>query len=92
MEEGTSFVCRKAPHLYGGRHLISMEEGREGRGRQQQGLKTTCYTTTSALILYFSSTLVSTWNWFLSAFGNCFVNCSHAFFFAEASPAFVSGF
>ena len=38
---------------------------------------------TSALILYFSSTLS------LSAFGNCFVNCSHAFFFAKA---FVSGF
>ena len=33
MEEGTSFVWRKAPHLYGGRHLISMKEGREGRGR-----------------------------------------------------------
>ena len=26
MEEGTSLVWRKAPHLYGGRHLISMEE------------------------------------------------------------------
>ena len=33
MEEDTSFLWRKAPHLYGGRHLISMEEGREGRGR-----------------------------------------------------------
>ena len=34
MEEGTSFVWGKAPHLHGGRHLISMKEGREGRGRQ----------------------------------------------------------
>ena len=27
MEEGTSFVWGKAPHLYGGRHLICMGEG-----------------------------------------------------------------
>ena len=47
---------------------------------------------TSALILYFSSMLVWTKNWSLSTFGNCFVNCSHTFFFAKASLAFVSGF
>ena len=46
MVEGTSSVCRKALHQYGGRHLISMEEGTllvcrkagKSSGRQQQGL------------------------------------------------------
>ena len=46
----------------------------------------------SALMLYFLSMLVSTSNWVLSAFGNCFVNCAHALFFTAASLAFVSGF
>ena len=50
MEEDTSFLWRKAPHLYGGRHLISMEEGRgrhlismeegrEGRARHLISMK-----------------------------------------------------
>ena len=43
-------------------------------------------------LLRLSCTLVSTLNWVLSAFGNCFENCHHAHFFSEASLAFVSGF
>ena len=43
-------------------------------------------------LLRLSCTLVSTLNWVLSAFGNCFENCDHAHFFSEASLAFVSGF
>ena len=33
MEEGTLLICRKAPHLYGGRQGRQGKAG-EGRGRQ----------------------------------------------------------